>query len=103
MVDAECLGLVECIFDKIIQALRAWQVGAEGLFHDDAAPRSCAGFVEATLAEIFQDDLKLVGACGEVEEAVSAGATGGVHLIQTAGQGLVAFEFIEFTAVVADI
>ena len=53
VVDAECFGLVECIFDKIIQALRAWQVGAEGFFHNDAAPRSWAGFVEAAFTEIF--------------------------------------------------
>ena len=103
VVDAEGLGLVKGILDEVVQALCAWQVGAEGFFHNDTAPRSGAGFVEAALAEIFQDDLELVGACGEVEKAVSTGATGGIHLIQAAGQSLVAFEFIEFAAMVADI
>ena len=100
MVDAEGVLFMERFHDHGVQALRAGQVGAERFLHDHAGPAARLRLVESALAQVFQNDGKLIRPGCEIEKPVAPGAALGVEFVEAFGQGFIAFQFVELATVV---
>ncbi len=90
----------EGVLNHVIEPLGAGQVGSEGFFDDHTRPTPGLRLVETALAQVFQDDRKLVRTCRKIVEAVAARAALGVQLVQTLCQGLVALQIVELAAMI---
>ncbi len=84
MIDAIDLRLVEGAHHRVVEIMARFEIMAEGLLDDDAAPRALA-VRQPCRAEVGHDVLVGTRWCGEVEEAVATAARGRVDLIQPLG------------------
>jgi hypothetical protein len=104
VIDAVGGGFVEGQGQSVVEGAGAGEVGAEGLFDDDARPAGVAARpVEPGGAQAVEDIAESLGRGGQVEEAVAAAATGRLDRMQPPGQRMVILGIVEIAAVVVDI
>jgi hypothetical protein len=101
VVDAVDLRLVEDAHDRVVQRARRVEVVAERLLDDDPDP-AVALALEAHAAEVGHDVGIGRWRRGEVEEPVSARATGRVDLFQPLLQALEIGRVTELALLVVD-